>query len=196
MITQYINTTVNGAALKQDAIVARVNFSLNGCASNSSCQKSFYLLLLETSGVDTSNSLNVTGYVTFPASKITIAQIITGSVTQIQDIPIPLSGKGGIYLGVQDIGACVTINRLTVFYFVCPEQTSNLTNYPVAVPNGPTIQLLCISGASAVGQRPPQASCGGLGIWGAVTGSCRCNPGYTQVNQTCKCRLNSTSQSY
>ena len=188
MVTQHINTTINGVALKESgSIVVRVNFSLYGCLA--SCQQSFLLKLYETPDTSATNSLNITKYATFTNSIVEISQNPTGNVSQIQDVPVPLTGKGGMYLGIQDIGSCVSINRLTIFYYVCPRQEINLIIYPVTVANGPVAKLLCTRGASAVGQQSPQASCGSLGMWGSPIGSCACSPGYTQVGQTCQCKL-------
>ncbi|KAL5491927.1 hypothetical protein EMCRGX_G017303 [Ephydatia muelleri] len=185
MVTQHINTTINGVALKESgSIVVRVNFSLYGCLA--SCQQSFLLKLYETPDTSATNSLNITKYATFTNSIVEISQNPTGNVSQIQDVPVPLTGKGGMYLGIQDIGSCVSINRLTIFYYVCPRQEINLIIYPVTVANGPVAKLLCTRGASAVGQQSPQASCGSLGMWGSPIGSCACSPGYTQVGQTCQ----------
>ena len=95
-----------------------------------------------------------------------------------------------MYLGVQETGTCVSINRITVYYFICLPRVANLTSYPTAVPNGPMTSLVCMSGASVVGTQPPAASCGSLGVWGApIGGSCACSPGYTQLGQICQRRL-------
>ena len=187
MITQHINTTINGVALNQSgSIVVRVSFTLYGCLS--SCQQSFLLNLYETPNITVTNSLNVTKYSTFTNSIVEISQNPTGNVSQIKDVPVPLTGKGGMYLGIQDTGSCVSINRLTVYYYVCPQQKVDLMIYPQTVANGPVVKLLCTTGASIMSQQSPQARCGRLGMWGSPIGGCVCSLGYTQVGQTCKCK--------
>ena len=192
LITQHIDTTVNGVALSQ--VVVRVNFSLNGCVSggSGSCQQSFQLLIYETPNINSSSSLITTNYVSsFTNSRVAVESNPTGTIVETTYVPVPLGGSGGMYLAAQDTGTCVSITGLTVFYYVCPQQVFGFISYPQTVAsNGLITQLVCAPGASVVSQQP-QASCatGNLGVWGPPFGSCSCSPGYTNMSQTCQCRL-------
>ena len=189
LITQHIDTTDNGVALSQ--VVVRVNFSLNGCATGGSCQQSFQLQIYETPNINFNSSLITTNYVSFTNSRVAVGTNPTGTIVETTDVLVPLGGSGGMYLAAQDTGTCVSISRLTVFYYVCPQQVLGLISYPQTVAsNGLITQLVCAPGASVVSQQP-QASCatGNLGVWGPPSGSCSCSPGYTNMSQTCQCRL-------
>ena len=184
LITQHINTTVNGKALSQ--VVVRVNFSLNGCLTGGSCQQSFLLQMYQTRNIDPSGSINLTNYAAFSGSRVTVGSNPSGTITETQDVTIQLGTSGGLYLAAQDTGTCVSITRLTVFYYFCPQQVVNFINYPKTLADGGIIQLACVLGAGPVG---PLSTCGSQGVWGAPAGACSCNPGYTSIGQTCQCRL-------
>eukprot|EP00731_Ephydatia_muelleri_P014453 Em0008g173a len=151
LITQHINTTVNGKALSQ--VVVRVNFSLNGCPTGGSCQQSFLLQMYQTRNVDPSGSINLTNYAPFSGSRVTVGSNPSGTVVETQDVTVQLGASGGLYLAAQDTGTCVSITRLTVLYYVCPQQVVNFISYPMTLADG---------------------------------GVCSCNPGYTNIGQTCK----------
>ena len=112
LITQYINTTVNGKALSQ--VVVRVNFSLNGCLTGGSCQQSFLLQMYQTRNIDPSGSINRTNYAAFSGSRVTVGSNPSGTVVDAQDVTVALGASGGLYLAAQDTGTCVSIFRLTV----------------------------------------------------------------------------------
>ena len=185
LITQHINTTVNGKALSQ--VVVRVNFSLNGCLPRS-CQQLILLQMYQTRNIDPSGSINLSNYAAFSGSIITV-ESNSGTVVDARDVTVPLGASGGLYLAAQDNGTCVSITRLTVFYYVCPQKVVNFINYPMTLADGTITQLTCVSGAGPVGVQPPLSTCDNQGVWGAPTGACSCNPGYTSIGQTCQCRL-------
>ena len=187
LITQHINTAVNGKALSQ--VVVRVNFSLNGCPTGGSCQQSFLLQMYQTQNVDPSGSINLTNYAAFSGSRVTVGSNPSGTVTETQDVTIQLGESGGLYLAAQDTGTCVSITRLTVLYYVCPQQVVNFINYPMTLADGGITQLTCVSGAGLVGGQTLLTTCGSRGVWMAPNGACSCNPGYTSIGQTCQCRL-------
>nr|BAA81719.3 protein tyrosine kinase [Ephydatia fluviatilis] len=184
LITQHINTTVNGVALSQ--VVVRVNFSLNGCLTGGSCQQSFLLQTYQTQNIDPSGSLNATNYASFPGNRVTVGSNPTGTVVETQDVMVPLGAIGGMYLAAQETGTCVSISRLIVFHYMCPQQVVNFISYPMAMSNGAITQLACVSGASLVGVQLPLATCGSQGVWGAPNGGCSCNFGYTSIGQSCQ----------
>ena len=57
-------------------------------------------------------------------------------VTEKLLVQIPISGSStGLYLAVVDSspGTCISISRLALFYYVCPEQVVNLVKYPETI---------------------------------------------------------------
>ena len=47
-----------------------------------------------------------------------------------------LSAIGGFYLGVVDLSTCVTLSRILILYYVCPEETSELIHRPESLLKG------------------------------------------------------------
>eukprot|EP00731_Ephydatia_muelleri_P014483 Em0008g203a len=139
LITQHINTTVNGKALSQ--VVVRVNFTLNGCPTGGSCQQSFLLQMYQTRNIDPSGSINLSNYAPFSGSRVTVGSNPSGTVVDAQDVTVQLGASGGLYLAAQDTGTCVSITRLTVFYYVCPQQVVNFINYPMTLADGLNVHV-------------------------------------------------------
>ena len=96
----------------------------------------------------------------------------------------------GLYLAVVDRGSCTSVTRISVFYYICPEQTVNLVHYPETVappftnPQDREVTGVCIDNAS-------QASadlileCKIRGEWKQNIAMCSCNPGYEEKDNTC-----------
>ena len=110
--------------------------------------------------------------------RVAVGSNPTGTIVETTDVLVPLGGSGGMYLAAQDTGTCVSISRLTVFYYVCPQQVLGFISYPQTVASNGliTTQLVCAPGAN-VGSQQPQASCasGNLqgrrqgGSWGGLS---------------------------
>ena len=93
----------------------------------------------------------------------------------------------GLYLAVVDKGSCTGIQRLVVYYDICPYQVKNLVIYPQTV--APSIGFSqdidivgsCVENASPVSANL-QLTCELNGVWDNVVVSCHCNPGYELFN--------------
>ncbi|KAL5491924.1 hypothetical protein EMCRGX_G017299 [Ephydatia muelleri] len=107
LITQHINTTVNGKALSQ--VVVRVNFSLNGCPPGGSCQQSFLLQMYQTRNIDPSGSINLTNYAPFSGSRVTVGSNPSGTVVETQDVTVQLGARGGLYMAAQDTASSTPV---------------------------------------------------------------------------------------
>ena len=99
--------------------------------------------------------------------------------------------NNGLYLAVVDRGSCTVVTRISVFYYICPEQTVNLVRYPETVappftnPQDRKATGVCINNAS-------QASadlileCKIRGEWEQNDDAmCSCNPGYEEKDNSC-----------
>ena len=47
-----------------------------------------------------------------------------GFGSSVESLDIDLDAESGFYLAVVDLTTCITINRILVFYYVCPAETS------------------------------------------------------------------------
>ncbi|XP_062853520.1 ephrin type-A receptor 2a [Trichomycterus rosablanca] len=99
----------------------------------------------------------------------------------------PLSKKG-FYLAFQDIGACVALLGVRVFYTTCPSTRRNLATFPEQVTSTALTEVegTCVKDAVTISQTPPRMYCTAEGEWVVPVGQCLCRAGYQAVGQSCQ----------
>ncbi|MBN3325979.1 EPHA2 protein, partial [Atractosteus spatula] len=100
----------------------------------------------------------------------------------------PLSKKG-FYLAFQDIGACVALLSVRVYYKSCPAAVSGLASFPETVAGRESQPLTEVPGVCvphAVSDDTPRMHCTMDGEWLVPIGQCQCQEGYEMVNSTCQ----------
>uniref|UniRef100_A0AAR2LA40 receptor protein-tyrosine kinase n=1 Tax=Pygocentrus nattereri TaxID=42514 RepID=A0AAR2LA40_PYGNA len=99
----------------------------------------------------------------------------------------PLS-KRGFYLAFQDMGACVALLGVRVFYTTCPAIQQNLATFPERVTAGALTEVegTCVKDAVVAGQAAPRMYCTAEGEWVVPVGQCHCRAGYQAVEQSCR----------
>ncbi|CAI8030314.1 Ephrin type-A receptor 4-B [Geodia barretti] len=86
---------------------------------------------------------------------------------------IELGTTGGVYLGVVDLRTCVTLTRILVLYYMCPEETSELISRPEAIESQSlegslSVEGECIENSSTESGANPILICGPRGEWQSV----------------------------
>uniref|UniRef100_A0A8C8FBB7 receptor protein-tyrosine kinase n=1 Tax=Oncorhynchus tshawytscha TaxID=74940 RepID=A0A8C8FBB7_ONCTS len=98
--------------------------------------------------------------------------------------------RKGFYLAFQDIGACMALLSVRVYYKTCPATIKSLAAFPETVAGGGVNQALReVAGAcveNAVSEESPRIYCTMDGEWVVPVGQCQCKPGYEAVNDTCR----------
>ena len=92
----------------------------------------------------------------------------------------------GFYIAIRDETTCIVLQRLIVFYNVCPGGPGNLVMRPetIAPPVDRMSQPLevtaqCVEGASPDGEGEVRLNCNQGGVWNAIPGSgCSCDLGF------------------
>ncbi|XP_078498672.1 ephrin type-A receptor 2 isoform X2 [Lissotriton helveticus] len=100
----------------------------------------------------------------------------------------PLSRKG-FYLAFQDIGACIALLSVRIYYKKCPALVQNLAAFPETIAGADSQPLTKVRGACvehAVASEEPMMHCNGDGEWLVPIGQCRCQPGYERVLEACQ----------
>ncbi|XP_035239394.1 ephrin type-A receptor 2 isoform X2 [Anguilla anguilla] len=119
----------------------------------------------------------------------------------------PLAQKG-FYLAFQDIGACVALLSVRVYYKVCPATVQSLAAFPETAAGGgagvggvggggggggaggvESQALREVAGAcveNAVSQDRPRIYCTVDGEWVVPVGQCQCKPGFEAVGDACQ----------
>ncbi|CAN9515708.1 unnamed protein product [Ophioblennius macclurei] len=99
-----------------------------------------------------------------------------------------LSHKG-FYLAFQDIGACVALLSVRVYYKACPATVESLALFPETVAGGENQALREVKGEcveNAQSEEVPRIYCTVDGEWVVPVVQCQCKPGYEEVGETCQ----------
>ncbi|XP_029561413.1 ephrin type-A receptor 3-like isoform X3 [Salmo trutta] len=109
--------------------------------------------------------------------------------TEVRDIS-NLSKKG-FYLAFQDLGACIALVSVRIFYKKCPLTVLNLAQFPDTVTGGDSalveVQGVCVNASQEF--ETPRMYCSADGSWLVPIGRCVCEPGYEEHKDGCQpCR--------
>ncbi|XP_031710966.1 ephrin type-A receptor 3-like isoform X3 [Anarrhichthys ocellatus] len=109
--------------------------------------------------------------------------------TEVRDIS-NLSKKG-FYLAFQDLGACIALVSVRVFYKKCPLTVLNLAQFPDTITGGDTalveVHGACVNASEEF--EAPKMYCSADGGWLVPIGRCVCKPGFEENKDVCQpCR--------
>ncbi|XP_040517630.1 ephrin type-A receptor 6 isoform X7 [Gallus gallus] len=106
--------------------------------------------------------------------------------TEVREVgPI---NKKGFYLAFQDIGACIALVSVRVYYKKCPFTVRNLAMFPDTIPRVDSSSLVEVRGScvkSAEERDTPKLYCGADGDWLVPLGRCICSVGYEELDGSC-----------
>ena len=155
--------------------------------SNQQCgQQTFGLWTYQTNEPDEMNRGNVSYY--SYAHVCLIHTAVDGATTDSETFAMSSSG---LYVAILDEGSCTVIDRIVIFYNVCPYQIMNKAVYPETVaPQGnfdpdKNVHATCIDNASPTSSGSLNIKCRILGVW-IGSASCECNPGYEANDTVCQ----------
>uniref|UniRef100_H0WZ34 receptor protein-tyrosine kinase n=1 Tax=Otolemur garnettii TaxID=30611 RepID=H0WZ34_OTOGA len=111
--------------------------------------------------------------------------------TEVRDVG-PLSKKG-FYLAFQDVGACIALVSVRVFYKKCPLTVRNLAQFPDTITGADTSSLVEVRGSCVNNSEEkdvPKMYCGADGEWLVPIGNCLCNAGHEERSGECQaCKI-------
>uniref|UniRef100_A0AAQ4PTW7 receptor protein-tyrosine kinase n=1 Tax=Gasterosteus aculeatus aculeatus TaxID=481459 RepID=A0AAQ4PTW7_GASAC len=106
--------------------------------------------------------------------------------TEVRDIS-NLSKKG-FYLAFQDLGACIALVSVRVFYKKCPLTVLNLAQFPDTITGGDTalveVRGVCVNASEEF--EAPKMYCSADGGWLVPIGRCVCKPGFEENKDGCQ----------
>uniref|UniRef100_A0A3B4GES4 receptor protein-tyrosine kinase n=1 Tax=Pundamilia nyererei TaxID=303518 RepID=A0A3B4GES4_9CICH len=182
-------------------IYVEIRFTVRDCASIpsvlGSCKETFNLYYLETDRTVSDGIKGVEYWANAPFLKVdTIAadesfsQVDFGGRlmkvnTEVRSFG-PLSKGRGFHLAFQDLGACMSLLAVRVFYKKCPSIVQNFAFFPETLTGAESTSLViargsCIPNAEEV-DVPIKLYCNGDGEWMVPIGSCSCKAGYEPDN--------------
>ena len=181
LITQHINTVLpGGGGERLRKVTVQLEGTLNGCDISRQCRQSFDVYKWQNSTIDRAAAANTTKYIR--VGRVSPADT-GGNEDFVNDLDIQLDdNEDGFYLAVVDLSTCVTLTRILVLYYVCPEETSELISRPEAIDSEsiegtPPVEGECVENSSTESGADPLLICGAGGQWQVIK-VCLCNPGY------------------
>ncbi|XP_054471845.1 ephrin type-A receptor 6-like [Anoplopoma fimbria] len=106
--------------------------------------------------------------------------------TEVREVG-PMTRKG-FYLAFQDIGACIALVSVRIYYKKCPFTLRNLASFPDTVPRVDSSSLVEVRGACvdhAEERDTPKLFCGADGDWLVPLGRCVCSVAYEEIDGSC-----------
>uniref|UniRef100_A0A8B9HRE7 receptor protein-tyrosine kinase n=1 Tax=Astyanax mexicanus TaxID=7994 RepID=A0A8B9HRE7_ASTMX len=107
--------------------------------------------------------------------------------TEVRDVGV-LTRKG-FYLAFQDVGACIALVSVRIFYKKCPLTVRNLAQFPDTTTGADTSSLVEVRGScvdNSEEREVPKMYCGADGEWLVPIGNCLCNPGFEERAGACQ----------
>uniref|UniRef100_A0A8C5A674 receptor protein-tyrosine kinase n=1 Tax=Gadus morhua TaxID=8049 RepID=A0A8C5A674_GADMO len=179
----------SGWILRHEAqkVYVELRFTLRDCNSipwvAGTCKETFNLFYLQTNEpLPTATRFRPADY----AKVDTIAADESFTQTDLGDRVLRLNTevrevgpvtRKGFYLAFQDVGACIALVSVKVFYKRCPSTLRNLAAFPDTVPRLDSSSLVEVLGAcvrNAEEREPPKLYCGADGDWLVPLGRCVC----------------------
>uniref|UniRef100_A0A3Q2UJK9 Ephrin type-B receptor 3 n=1 Tax=Fundulus heteroclitus TaxID=8078 RepID=A0A3Q2UJK9_FUNHE len=181
-------------------VYVELKFSVRDCASipniPGSCKETFNLFYYESEGdmaTDTSPLWRENPYVKVDtiAPDESFSLLEAGRInTKVRSFG-PLS-KAGFYLAFQDLGACMSLISVRVFFKKCSTTIANFAVFPETATGAEATSLViapgaCVANAMEVSV-PLKLYCNGDGEWMVPVGSCTCVAGYEPSADSTQCQ--------
>lgn len=98
--------------------------------------------------------------------------------------------RRGFYLAFQDVGACIALVSIKVYYKKCWSIIENLATFPDTTTGSEFSSLVevegtCVSNAEEEAENSPKMHCSTDGEWLVPIGKCICKAGFHQKGDTC-----------
>ncbi|XP_077369731.1 ephrin type-A receptor 2 [Festucalex cinctus] len=188
----WLRTTFIQRRPSASRVFVELQFIVRDCnsfgASSMTCKETFNLFTSE-SDVDVGT--------TFRKGQFKkVATIAPDEITSTKDMRINTEtrvvenlSRKGFYLAFQDIGACVALLSVRVYYKTCPAAVMSLASFPETVAGGENQVLREVNGIcveNAVSEELPRMYCTVDGEWVVLVGKCECKAGHEKVQDVCQ----------
>uniref|UniRef100_A0AAZ3REI8 receptor protein-tyrosine kinase n=1 Tax=Oncorhynchus tshawytscha TaxID=74940 RepID=A0AAZ3REI8_ONCTS len=178
-------------------IYVEIKFTLRDCNSlpgvTGTCKETFNLYYYESNNdrehyIRESNFLKIDTVAADESfTQVDIGDRIMKLNTEVRNVKV--TTRKGFYLAFQDVGACIALISVHVFYKTCPLSIRNLATFPDTNTGADTSSLVEVKG-SCVNQseerEEPKMYCGADGEWLVPIGGCVCFPGYEEKGGACQ----------
>ncbi len=109
--------------------------------------------------------------------------------------------RKGFHLAFQDVGACVALVSVRVYYKRCLSTVQNLAVFPDTVAEAAFSTLVevrgsCVNNSEVDTDIPPRMHCSAEGEWLVPIGKCSCSAGYEEGHSSCEGKKHSSTQNF
>ncbi|KAG8013992.1 Ephrin type-B receptor 3, partial [Nibea albiflora] len=181
-------------------VYVELKFSVRDCASipniPGSCKETFNLFYYESEGdtaTDTNPMWRENPYVKVDtiAPDESFSLLEAGRInTKVRSFG-PLS-RAGFYLAFQDLGACMSLISVRVFFKKCSTTIANFAVFPETATGAEATSLVIAPGACVTNAKevsvPLKLYCNGDGEWMVPVGSCTCDAGFEPSGDSTQCQ--------
>uniref|UniRef100_A0AAQ4QXD0 receptor protein-tyrosine kinase n=1 Tax=Gasterosteus aculeatus aculeatus TaxID=481459 RepID=A0AAQ4QXD0_GASAC len=177
-------------------VFIELKFTLRDCNSLpggvGTCKETFNMYYYETDGDRAMKESRYIKIDTIAAdesfTELDLGDRVMKLNTEVRDLG-PLTQKG-VYLAFQDLGACIALVSVRVFYKRCPFLVKSLAEFPDTIPGSEASQLVevvgrCVNNSLPL-YEPPRMHCSTEGEWLVPIGKCVCQPGFEEINGSCQ----------
>ncbi|GAA6101244.1 ephrin type-A receptor 4a isoform X1 [Tachysurus ichikawai] len=178
-------------------IYVEIKFTLRDCNSlpgvMGTCKETFNLYYYESNN-DKERYIRENQFIKIDTiaadesfTQVDIGDRIMKLNTEVRDVGV-LTRKG-FYLAFQDVGACIALVSVRIFYKKCPLTVRNLAQFPDTTTGADTSSLVEVRGScvdNSEEREVPKMYCGADGEWLVPIGSCLCNPGFEERAGACQ----------
>ncbi|XP_051908092.1 ephrin type-A receptor 7 isoform X7 [Hippocampus zosterae] len=180
-------------------IFVELKFTLRDCNSLpgmvGTCKETFNLYYQETDS-EVGRSMQETQYVKIDtiAADESFTQGDLGERKMKLNTEVRIIGplsRQGFYLAFQDVGACIALVSVKVYYKKCWSIIENLTIFPDTVTGSEFSSLvevegICVNNAEEEADNSPKMHCSAEGEWLVPIGKCICKAGFHQKGDACE----------
>ncbi|CAK6440653.1 unnamed protein product [Pipistrellus nathusii] len=183
-----------------ERIFIELKFTVRDCNSfpggASSCKETFNLYYAE-SDVDYGTNFQKRQFIkidTIAPDEITVSSDFEARHVKlnVEERSVGPLTRNGFYLAFQDIGACVALLSVRVYYKKCPELLQGLARFPETIAGSDAPALATVAGTCVdhavvpPGGEEPRMHCAVDGEWLVPIGQCLCQEGYEKVEDACQ----------
>uniref|UniRef100_G3NSI6 Ephrin type-A receptor 7 n=1 Tax=Gasterosteus aculeatus aculeatus TaxID=481459 RepID=G3NSI6_GASAC len=180
-------------------IFVELKFTLRDCNSLpgvvGTCKETFNLYYQETDS-EVGRSLRENQYVKIDtiAADESFTQGDLGERKMKLNTEVRIIGpltRRGFYLAFQDVGACIALVSVKVYYKKCWSIIENLATFPDTVTGSEFSSLVevegvCVNDAEEEADNSPKMHCSAEGEWLVPIGKCICKAGFHQKGDACE----------
>ena len=177
LITQYINNSLPSRDQYTVRVFVNVSYSFTNCSEDTDCDSA--VELLRTSGGGFLSNF-------MPENHIH-SDIPTGTQQFYMDTSTTKS-LGDIVLVTQSLYGCVSVSRVLVYSYECPDQRTGLTYRPATLaPDKETVNTMtqCAENSHLINETYTYSQCNSEGEWETDDDYCECDMGLINYDNVC-----------